>query len=41
MNIYICGALFLIIFVVPAVGLYFATIQAPKDPNYIDRDYLP
>ena len=34
MNImYICGALFLLFFVVPAVGLFFATVQAPKDPN--------
>jgi len=33
MNLYICGALFLIVFVVPAVGLYFATVKAEQDPN--------
>ena len=30
---YICGALFLLFFVVPAAGLYFATTQAEQDPN--------
>jgi len=34
MNImYICGALFLLFFVVPTVGLFFAARQAEQDPN--------
>jgi len=34
MNImYICGALFLLFFIVPAVGLYFAAVKAEQDPN--------
>ena len=34
MNIYyICGAFFLLFFVVPAVGLFFAAMKAEQDPN--------
>ena len=34
MNImYICGASFLLFFIVPAVWLFFATKQAEQDPN--------
>ena len=40
MNLYyICGALFLLFFIVPAVGLFFAVKEA--DRNDIDRDYHP
>ena len=33
---YICGAFFLLFFVVPAVGLFFAARGAEQDPN--DRE---
>ena len=41
MNLYICGAFFLLFFVVPAVGLFFAARGAEQDPNEINRDYHP
>jgi hypothetical protein len=36
MNLYVCGAFFLLFFVVPAVGLFFAARGADQDPN--DRE---